>query len=95
VSGTPLARPSVWRLWWSFTWRQAAAMVLAMVALGIVLGALKWLGMPPAYGVASIPYFTLVILIYSGYEACRYLMSVYDIRLQGGHSGEQDHRHRR
>ncbi|MDD5305217.1 MAG: hypothetical protein PHS14_19120 [Elusimicrobia bacterium] len=95
MSGTPLARPSAWRLWWSFTWRQAAAMVLSTIALGIVLGALKWLGMPPAYGVAVIPYFTLVILIYSGYEAFRRLLVVYDIRFPGGPSDEQDHRQRR
>jgi hypothetical protein len=95
VSGTPLARPSAWRLWWSFTWRQAAVMVLSTVALGAFLGVLNWLGLPTAYSVASVPYFTLLILIYSGYEAFRRLLIVYDIRLHGGPSDEQIHRHRR
>jgi len=70
-------------------------MILCTVGLGIVLGALKWLGMPPRYGLNAMPYLTLGILIYSGYEACRRLFDVYDIRLPGGHAGEQNHRHRR
>lgn len=95
MSGTPLARPSAWRLWWSFTWRQAAVMVLATIALGLVLGALHWLGMPASYGVDAMPYLTFAILVYSGYESFRRLGSVYDIRLHGGPSDEQNHRHRR
>lgn len=95
MSGTPLARPDAWRFWWSFTWRQAAAMVLSTIALGIVLSALKWLGVPPRLLLAAMPYLTFGIVLYSGYEACRRLLGVYDIRLQGGPAGEQDHRHRR
>ena len=95
MSGTPLARPDAWRLWWSFTWRQAAAMVLSTVALAIVISSLKWLGLPPGYILDAMPYLTFGIVLYSSYEACRRLLNVYDIRLRGGHSDEQDHRHRR
>jgi hypothetical protein len=70
-------------------------MVLSTIALGFVLSLLKWAGMPPGYGLDAMPYLTFGIVIYSGYEACRRLLSVYDIRLQGEHSDEQDHRHRR
>ncbi len=70
-------------------------MILSTIALGIVLGALKWLGMPPHYGLVTMPYTTFGIIVYSSYEACRQLLGVYDIRLHGGHAGEQDHRHRR
>jgi hypothetical protein len=95
VSGTPLARPSVWRLWWSFTWRQAAAMVIATLVLGLVLAALEWLGVPRGLIFDAIPYLTFLILVGTGYETARQLLSAYDIRLRGAHSGEQDHRHRR
>ena len=95
MSGTPLARPSAWRLWWSFTWRQAAVFVAANAVMWAVYFALKWLGVPPETLAATHPYLTFAFIIYSGYEACRQLFSIYDIRLQGGHSGEQDHRHRR
>ena len=95
MSGTPLARPDAWRLWWSFTWRQALVMVLSTVGLGIVLAALKWVGFPPRYILDAMPYLTFGIVLYSGYEACRRLFDVYDIRLPGGSHGEQNHRHRR
>jgi len=70
-------------------------MVLTTVALAIVLGILKWLGMPPGWGFAAMPYLTFGIVIYSSYEACRRLAIVYDIRLHGAPPDEQDHRHRR
>lgn len=70
-------------------------MVLSTVALALVLGILKWLGMPAGWGYNAMPYLTFGIVIYSSYEACRRLGLVYDIRLRGEHSGEQDHRHRR
>jgi hypothetical protein len=95
VSGTPLARPSAWRLWWSFTWRQAAAMVLSTIALAIILTFLKWLGLPPGVIYDAMPYLTFGIVVYSGFEACRRLFFVYDIRVPGGPSDEQIHRHRR
>ena len=95
MSGTPLARPSAWRLWWSFTWRQAAVAILATIAFGIIVSVLKWVGFPPGYIFDAMPYRTFGIVLYSGYEACRRLCAVYDIRLRGEHSGEQDHRHRR
>ncbi len=95
MSGTPLVRPDTWRLWWSFTWRQALVMVLSTIALGIVLSALKWLGLPPRMMLDAMPYLTFGIVLYSSYEACRQLFSIYDIRLMGAHSGEQNHRHRR
>ena len=96
MSGTPLARPDAWRLWWSFTWRQALVMVLSTLALGIVLAVLRWVGLPPHWIFNAMPYITLALLIYSGYESCRRLMHVYDIRLQqGGASGEQNSRQRR
>lgn len=96
MSGTPLARPDAWRLWWSFTWRQALVMVLATVAVSIVLAVLKWLGVPPRLLVDVLPYLTFGIVLYSGFEACRYLQSAYDIRLHGAHHhDEQNHRHRR
>ncbi|MEQ1917640.1 MAG: hypothetical protein ABL955_00450 [Elusimicrobiota bacterium] len=95
MSGTPLARPSAWRLWWSFTWRQATVAILSTIAFGIVASALKWLGFPPGYILDVMPYMTFGIVLYSGYEACRRLLIIYDIRLPGGPAGEQDHRHRR
>ena len=69
-------------------------MTLSAIALGIALAFLKWLGLPPRFIFDAMPYLTLGLVIYSGYEASRRLMSVYDIRLQGGHNGEQNHRHR-
>jgi len=95
MSGTPLARPDAWRLWWSFTWRQAAVMVLTTVLFSVVVSILHWAGVPLWLTYGSIPYFTFAIVFYSGFEACRRLLGVYDIRLKGGPSDEQDHRHRR
>jgi hypothetical protein len=95
VDGHPLARPSAWRLWWSFTWRQAAAMLAATIVFSIVLSALKWLGVPLWLTYGSVPYATFAIFIWSGYEAFRLLLSAYDIRLNGAHHDEQNHRHRR
>ncbi len=96
MSGTPLVRPAAWRLWWSFTWRQAAVMLLSTIALAIVLSLLKRLGLPPRLILGAMPYLTFAIVLYSGYEACRRLLGVYDIRLQGEElPDEQNHRHRR
>ena len=91
----PLARPSVWRLCWSFTWRQAAAMVVAMLALGICLSLSQQLGLSNDVIYGAMPYLTFLILVFSIWEACRYLLSAYDIRLHGAHHDEQNHRHRR
>ena len=92
MSGTPLARPDAWRLWWSFTWRQAVVMLLLTAAMGVTLSLLKWAGVPSRHLFGATPYLTFGIVIYSGYEACRRLFGVYDIRLQeGGLSGEQNH----
>jgi uncharacterized membrane protein YoaT (DUF817 family) len=95
MSGTPLARPSVWRLCWSFTWRQAAAMIFSMIVLGLSLAILQWAGVPNGRLYDAIPYLTFVLVVYSSWEACRYLLSAYDIRLHGAHADEQNHRHRR
>lgn len=95
MSGTPLARPAVWRLWWSFTWRQAAAYSAAAAAMWICFGALRWAGVPPELMLKAYPWLTLAALVFGGYEAFRRLLLIYDIRLQGDHSGEQNHRHRR
>ena len=70
-------------------------MVLTTLALGAVLSILRELGLPPKYIYNIMPYLTFGVLIYSGYEACRRLLSVYDIRLPGAHHDEQNHRHRR
>ena len=95
MSGAPLARPAVWRLWWSFTWRQAAVFVAANAVMWAVFFGLKRLGVPPKLLLSAHPYLTFLIILYSGYEPFRQLRSVYDIRFPGGHSDEQDHRHRR
>ena len=95
MSGAPLARPSAWRLWWSFTWRQAVVMVLSTLGIGFALSLLKLAGFPPGLLYGATPYLTFAVVLYSGYEACRRLMSVYDIRRPGAHADEQDHRHRR
>ncbi|PIR16996.1 MAG: hypothetical protein COV48_09120 [Elusimicrobia bacterium CG11_big_fil_rev_8_21_14_0_20_64_6] len=95
MSGTPLARPDAWRLWWSFTWRQALIFVAGNAALWAVYFALKRLGVPPQKLIATHPYLTLALIAYSGYEAFRRLLIVYDIRFPGGPSDEQNHRHRR
>ena len=91
----PAGKPDVWRLWWSFTWRQALVMTLAAAALGVFVVLLKRLGLPPRFILGAMPYMTLGLVSYSGYEASRRLMIVYDIRFPGGQDREQDHRHRR
>jgi hypothetical protein len=95
LSGTPLARPAVWRLWWSFTWRQAAAYCAAAGVMWASFGALKWAGVPPIRLLEAYPWLTVAAVVFSGYEACRRLFSVYDIRLHGAHADEQNHRNRR
>jgi hypothetical protein len=92
---TSLARPSVWRLWWSFTWRQAAAMTLASLALGVVVAVLREFGFPRGWIYNAMPALSFILVVYSGYEACRRLLLIYDIRLHGAHHDEQNHRHRR
>ena len=70
-------------------------MVLATLVFGIIAALLKWVGVPRSLIYDATPYVTLALVVYSGYEACRRLLLIYDIRLQGDHSGEQNHRHRR
>ena len=95
MSGTPLARPDAWRLWWSFTWRQALVILAANAVMWAGFFGLKAAGLPPELLIKVHPYLNVAIIVYSGYEACRRLFFIYDIRLKGGHAGEQDHRHRR
>ncbi len=96
MSGTPLARPNAWRLWWSFTWRQALVMLLGELAVAVLLTVSKWAGAPLWLTYGSLPYLTFGVVFYSGFEACRRLMTVYDIRLHGAlPHDEQKHRHRR
>ena len=95
MSGTPLARPSAWRLWWSFTWRQALVYSLAASAMWVLFLSLKWAGVPPDPLLAAYPWLTLAAIVYAGYEASRRLFFIYDIRTQGEHHDEQNHRHRR
>ena len=70
-------------------------MVLSIIMLAIALSLLKWAGLPARLLFGAMPYVTLAIVVYSGYEACRRLLSVYDIRFPGERSDEQNHRHRR
>ena len=84
MSGTPLARPDAWRLWWSFTWRQALVLLGANAVMWAVFFGLKAVGVPPASFIGIHPYLNGAIILYSGYEACRRLFFVYDIRMKGG-----------
>jgi hypothetical protein len=70
-------------------------MVLSTIVLGLVLAVLEWLGVPRGLIFDAIPYLTFLIVVGTGYETARQLLGVYDIRFQGGLTGEQDHRHRR
>lgn len=70
-------------------------MVLSTIALGVVLSLLKWAGLKPGLIYDAMPYLTLGLIVYSGFEACRRLADVYDIRFHGAHHDEQNHRHRR
>jgi hypothetical protein len=87
-------RPNPWRFWWSLIWRQALVMAAATVAMGALVALLKALGAPGWLFFKLMPYLTTSLAIYSGYEASRRVIIVYDVRNPGAHR-EQDHRHRR
>ena len=95
MSGTPLARPAVWRLWWSFTWRQAAAFCAAEAVKYALLAASRQAGASSTFLFTVFPWLTFAAVVFSGLEASRRLLIVYDIRLHGAHTGEQNHRHGR
>lgn len=95
-SGHPLPdRPNAWRFWWSLIWRQALVMLAGTVVLGAVVAVLKAVGVPGAWFFHIMPLLTTALALYSGYEASRRVIDVYDIRIPGAHHREQDHRHRR
>ncbi len=71
-------------------------MTLASLALGVVVTVLRYLGLPKGLVFDAMPALSFLLVIYSGYEACRRLLLIYDIRLHGAHHpDEQNHRHRR
>ncbi|HAZ07224.1 MAG TPA: hypothetical protein DCZ01_01595 [Elusimicrobia bacterium] len=97
MSGTQVAAD--WRgglrLWWSFTWRLAAALLLAssvMVLAGYLLVSAGMSG--KTYIRLSSPLGTLLFFVLQ-IDSFRRLAGAYDIRIPGGPSHEQDHRHRR
>jgi hypothetical protein len=98
VSGTPVGPDwnGALRLFWSFLWRLAALSAVATLVLGLTgILLVRGLGMAPKsfamLGSVASPVIFFVLQI----EAFRRLAAAYDIRTHGGHSGEQNRRHRR
>ncbi len=71
-------------------------MLIGEFIVAVLLAVCKWAGVPLWLTYGSLPYLTFAVVFYSAFEACRRLLSVYDIRLHGAHPhDEQKHRHRR
>lgn len=97
MSGTPVAAD--WRgglrLWWSFTWRLAAALFLASAAMALAGYLLVSAGMSgKTYLRLFSPLGTLLFFVLQ-IDSFRRLAGAYDISIPGGSSHEQDRRHRR
>lgn len=70
-------------------------MLGATIVFSLVLGTLKYVGVPLWITYGSVPYATMAIYIWSGWAAFRWMHDAYDIRVHGAHHDEQNHRHRR
>ena len=98
MSGTPVGPDwkGAVRLFWSFLWRVTVLSAVATMVLGLAgILLVRGLGLPPKAFAQIAVFVSPIIFFVLQIEAFRRLAAAYDIRTLGGHSGEQDRRHRR